>query len=131
MFTDPAEVERRVWRNIFAVIAIAVVAAAVFADLKFMLGLVMGGALSLINYRWLHASLRAIMAGGSQKAPPGSMLKFIYRWLVVGVVVYAASLTGYFDMVAVLAGLFAPAMAVMIEAVYVTYKTIAQHDGER
>jgi hypothetical protein len=131
MFTDPAEVERRVWRNIFAVIALAVVAAAIFADLRFMLGLVLGGALSLINYRWLHASLRGILSSGSEKAPPGSMLKFIYRWVVVAVIVYAASLTGHFDMVAVLAGLFAPAMAVMIEAVYVTYKTIAQQDGEK
>jgi hypothetical protein len=131
MFTDPAEVERRVWRNIFAVIAVSVVAAAVLADLKFMLGLVLGGALSLVNYRWLHASLRGILSSGGEKAPPGSMMRFIYRWVVVAAAVYAASLTGYFDTVAVLLGLFAPAMAVMVEAVYVTYKAIAQHDGEK
>jgi len=38
----PEAVERRVWRNIFAVVAIAVVIAALTADLKFMLGLVFG-----------------------------------------------------------------------------------------
>src|SRR5678816_880 len=54
-FTDPAAVERRVWRNIFIVIAIAVLSAAIFADLKFVFGLVIGGMLALLNYRWLHS----------------------------------------------------------------------------
>jgi hypothetical protein len=129
-FTDPEQVERRVWRNIFAVVAISIVAAAVFADLKFMLGLLVGGVLALLNYRWLHSSLRAILSTGGQKAPPGTTLKFIFRWVVVGAVVYAASLTGLVNEIAVLAGLFAPAVAVMIEAAYVTYKTIADQ-GER
>lgn len=129
-FTDPEQVERRVLRNIFAVVAISIVAAAVFADLKFMLGLLVGGALALLNYRWLHSSLRAILSTGSRKAPPGTTLKFIFRWVVVGAVVYAASLTGVVNEIAVLAGLFAPAVAVMVEAAYVTYKTIADQ-GER
>jgi len=129
-FTDPAAVERRVWRNIFVVIAIAVLTAAVFADLKFVFGLVVGGMLALLNYRWLHSSLRAALAGGEKKAPPGTTMKFVVRWLVIAAVVYAASLTGYVDAAAILIGLFAPALAIMIEAVYVTYRTITQH-GER
>ncbi len=129
-FTDPEQVERRVWRNIFAVVAISIVAAAVFADLKFMLGLLVGGALALLNYRWLHSSLRAILSTGSRKAPQGTTLKFIFRWVVVGAVVYAASLTGFVNEIAVLAGLFAPAVAVVMEAAYSTYKTITDQ-GER
>jgi uncharacterized membrane protein YdbT with pleckstrin-like domain len=70
----PEAVERRVWRNIFAVVAIAVVIAALTADLKFMLGLVLGGGLALLNYKWLHSSLRAVLAAGSQKAPPGTII---------------------------------------------------------
>ncbi len=125
-FTDPEAVERRVWRNIFAVIAISIVAAAIFADLKFMLGLAAGGALALINYKWLHASLRDILAIGGEKAPPGTSMQFILRWVIIGAVVYAASLTGYVSEIAMLAGLLAPAGAVMMEAAYVTYKTIAR-----
>ena len=130
-FAEPAAVERRIWRNIFAVIALATVAAAVFADLRFMLGLILGGGLALLNYKWLHSSLRAILAAGGHKAPPGTTLKFVVRWLVVASAAWVANKTGYFDAVAILAGLFAPAVAVMMEAAYTTYRTLAQHNGER
>jgi ATP synthase I chain len=129
-FTDPEAVERRVWRNIFAVIAISIVAAAFFADLKVMLGLAAGGALALLNYKWLHASLREILASSADKAPPGTSMQFILRWIIIGAVVYAASLTGYVNEIAVLGGLFAPAVAVMMEAAYVTYKTLTR-GGDR
>jgi len=126
----PEAVERRVWRNIFAVVAIAVVIAAFTADLKFMLGLVLGGALALLNYKWLHSSLRAVLAAGSQKAPPGTIIKFVVRWLVIAAVAWAANKTGYFDAVAILAGLFAPAVAVMIEAAYAMYKSVTTREND-
>jgi len=128
--TAPEAVERRVWRNIFAVVAIAVVIAALTADLKFMLGLVLGGGLALLNYKWLQSSLRAVLGAGSQKTPPGTMIKFVVRWLVIGAVAWAANKTRYFDAVAILAGLFAPAGAVMIEAGYVAYKSLTAREND-
>jgi ABC-type phosphate/phosphonate transport system permease subunit len=128
--TDPAVVERRVWRNIFAVIAVAIVAAAIASDLRFMLGLLMGGALALFNYKWLHASVKAALATGTGKAAPATVMKFLFRWIIIGMAVYAADLTGYFNPIAILAGLLAPAVAVMIEAGYVTYKTIVRNGEE-
>ena len=128
--TDPAAVERRVLRNIFAVIALAIVAAALLADLSFMLGLLLGGALALFNYKWLHASLKAALATGTGKAAPGTVMKFVLRWVIIGAAAYAASLTGYFNPIAILAGLLAPALAVMIEAGYVTYKTLSRNGEE-
>ena len=129
--TNPKAVERRVWRNIVAVVACATVAAAFFANLRFMLGLVLGGGLALLNYRWLHSSLRAILEVGATSAPPGTSLKFIVRWLIIAILGWAANATGYFDAAGILAGLLAPAAAVMIEAAYVAYKTLARRNGER
>jgi hypothetical protein len=128
--TAPEAVERRVWRNIFAVVAIGVVIAALFADLRFMLGLVLGGGLALLNYKWLHASLRTALGAGNEKAPPGTMIKFVVRWLVIAAVAWAANRTGYFDAVAILAGLFAPAAAVMFEAAYVAYKAFCTREND-
>ena len=128
--TAPEAVERRVWRNIFAVVAIAVLIAALVADLRFMLGLVLGGGLALLNYKWLHSSLRAALGAGNEKAPPGTMIKFVVRWLVIAAVAWAANRTGYFDAVAILAGLFAPAVAVMIEAAYVAYKAFRTREND-
>ena len=130
-FTDPAAIERRVWRNIFIVIFLAVIASAALADSRFMLGIALGGALALLNYKWLHASLRSIMAVGSRKTPPGTTMKFVTRWLVIAAVAWVANQTGYFEAVGILAGLFAPAIAVMMEAAYMTFKTLAHHNGER
>jgi hypothetical protein len=130
-FDDSQGVERRVWRNILAVLACAILVAAIFADLHFLLGLILGGGLALLNYRWLHSSLRAILGTGSVSAPPGTSLKFIVRWLLIATLGWAANRTGYFDAVGILAGLFAPAAAVMVEAAYVTYKTLARRNGER
>jgi hypothetical protein len=126
----PEAVERRVWRNIFAVVAVAVVIAALTADLRFMLGLVLGGGLALLNYKWLHSSVRAVLATGNQKAPPGTMIKFVVRWLVIAAAAWAANKTGYFDAIAILAGLFAPAGAVMIEAAYAAYKSLTTREND-
>jgi hypothetical protein len=125
-FTNPELVERRVWRNSFAVIVLGLIIAAVLANRQFTLGLVVGSALSLINYKWLHTSVKDILSETTGKAPPGTAMMFIIRWLVIGLVIYLLNLTGWFDPVGMLAGLFAPALAVMIEAGYVTYKTIRQ-----
>lgn len=129
-FSAPKAVERRMWRNIFAVIAIAVVIAAITADLQFMLGLVLGGALALLNYKWLQSSLRAILEIAHEKTPPGTMIKFVVRWLVIAAVAWAANKTGYFDAVGILAGLFAPAVAVMIEAAYIAYKSVTTREND-
>jgi hypothetical protein len=128
--TAPEAVERRVWRNIFAVVAIAVVIAAIVADLTFMLGLVLGGGLALLNYKWLHSSLRAAIGAGGEKAPPGTIIRFVVRWLVIAAAAWAASKTGYFDPIAILAGLFAPAAAVMIEAAYIAYKSFRKGEND-
>ena len=125
-FTNPEWVEHRVWRNTFAVIILATIIAAVFANLQFTLGLVVGSALSLINYRWLHSSVKDVLSESKGKAPPGTAMMFIIRWIVIGLVIYFLNLTGWCDPKGMLAGLFAPALAVMIEAGYVTYKTITQ-----
>jgi hypothetical protein len=130
-FTDPSKVERRVWRNIFAVIAVGVMLAIFFADLKFRLGLALGGALAIFNYKWMQGSLREVLETGNPKAATGAVMKFVLRWFVVGVLAYMAHGTGYFDPVAILLGLFAPAIAVIIEAGYVTYRTIVQDRKER
>lgn len=124
-FTRPEFVERRVWRNIVFVIVTSVAITALAADFRVTLGVALGGALAVLNYRWLGSSLRAVLAVGSEKTPPGTTLKFVIRWLVVAAIGWAANITGYVDAVGILAGLFAPAVAVMIEAAWVVYQTVS------
>jgi ATP synthase I subunit len=128
--SDVAAVQRRVWRNILVVVTITIGVAAIVASRAFIFGVSLGGGLALLNFRWLETSLRATLEIGTKKAPPGTTLKLIFRWLVIGVIGYIAYTTGYFDPLGIVAGLLAPAVAVMIEAGYQTYRTLTQH-GER
>jgi len=127
--TAPDAVERRVWRNIVAVVAVGVVIAAATAGLRFMLGLILGGGLALLNYKWLSSSLRAVLGTANDKAPPGTMIKFVVRWLVIAAVAWAANQTGYFDPIAMIAGLLAPAAAVLIEAAYMGYRAFTTREN--
>lgn len=131
LVTSPHAVERRVWRNTLVVAAIAFAAAAVLAELRFTLGVALGGMLALLNYRWLQSSLRAALSTGSHKMPPGTTIKFLFRWLIVLSAVFIAARTGYVNPMGLIAGLFAPAAAILIEAGYVGLKTIAQLQGEK
>jgi hypothetical protein len=48
---------------------------------------------------------------------------------VIAAIAWAANLTGYFNPVAILAGLFAPAAAVMIEAAYVAFVNLRTREN--
>jgi hypothetical protein len=58
------------------------------------------------------------------------LIKFVVRWLIIAAIAWAANKTGYFDAVAILVGLLAPAPAVMIEAGYVTYKSLRTRESD-
>jgi hypothetical protein len=130
-FLQPKAIQRRVWRNGMVLVGLAILVAAPIAGLTVTLGLALGGGLSLFNYRWLQSSIRDVLAVGGSKTPPGTYLKFIVRWLVVAGIAWVGNRTGYCDATAIVAGLFAPALAIMVEAGYTTIRTLAQHNGER
>ena len=130
-FTEPQLVERRVWGNILAVNIVGIAISALAADFTFTLGLALGGALAILNYRWLQSSLRDVLVAGSAKTPPGTLIKFVVRWLVVAAIGWGANQTGYFEGAGILVGLFTPALAIMIEAGYVATRTITARNGER
>src|SRR5260370_32333376 len=94
--TEPAATTRRLWLGTILTVVGSVLTAAVFAHLRFTLGVALGGALALLNYAWLQSSLRAILGSGHEKMPPGARMKLIFRCLVVGAVAYLASQNGYF-----------------------------------
>ncbi len=131
--SEPQAVERRVLRNIVIAIALGALSAAIFGGLRLALGALLGGVLSIINFKWLAGSLRALFElnreTGSKKTPPGTMMKFILRWLLIGAAGYGASLTGLFDPAGIVAGLLAPAAAVILEAGYSTYKTVTEPEA--
>jgi hypothetical protein len=120
--TEPGAVQRRVLRNLIAVGVIAVAVALAFGELRFALGVALGSVLAVFNYWWLQSSLRGVLAAGTSTKPPGTILKFVFRWIVVGVAAYAAYTTGYFDPIGIILGMIIPAAAVIVEAAYLGFR---------
>lgn len=88
-------------------------------------GLGLGAGISWLNYRWLKGSVRAFGAvatpqAGSEtvRVPVSAYLKFFGRFALLLGVVYVILTRTWFPAVAVLAGLFASAAAVVVGVVY-------------
>lgn len=83
-------------------------------------GVALGGALAYLNFVWMRASLRAIVAattaGGDRRPSRMRMAKFFLRWVVVGAVVWLAVQVASVMAVAIVCGLFALPLAVVVEA---------------
>jgi hypothetical protein len=99
-----------------ALIAVGSIAGLVFGGLRFGFGVLFGGVLAFLNYYWLKRSTAAVF----EKVASGSSasfvsLKFILRYVAVGLVILAVHFSGAMPAVAVIAGLSAFALAVVVD----------------
>ena len=122
--------ENRVWRSMAIVVAIAVAVSAVLAPWRVTTGLLLGGLLSLLNYRWLHISVAAILSVDfASRRPRASASRYFLRYLVLGGIVFAAYNLNLVSLAATIAGLCSFVPALMIEAGREFYLAII-HRGE-
>lgn len=94
------------------------------------LGFLLGCVIAYVNFQWLKSGIsgladRATQSGKAQSGK-GIILRFLLRYVLLGVAAYAiltsfpASLRGLF------AGLFLPVGAIVLEAVYELYATMTR-----
>jgi hypothetical protein len=107
---------RRLLIEMAVLIAIGSVAGFIFGGLRFGFGVLFGGALAFLNYYWLKRSTAAIF----EKAVSGAnaafvSLRFILRYIAVGAVILAVHFSGAMPAAAVIAGLSAFAIAVVVD----------------
>ncbi|MDQ4120817.1 MAG: ATP synthase subunit I [Acidobacteriota bacterium] len=112
------------------VILFVMVAASLFlADWDVTIGLILGGALSFLNYFWLKSSLRslfdkvAVRGGGKFSAS-----FYIIRYAVIAVVILAAAQLRLASVAAMLVGLLSFAFAILLEAVIQLYLAIVNRE---
>ena len=123
---DDSGIERRLQRNIYFVVGAALIAGWFLSGWRMALGVLLGGALSLFNIRWLSGSVRAILSQAvtmspQRRIPPFTASKLILRYFVIAIVIVAALWTGYFHTLGIGIGFAAFVGGVMIEAVYQLY----------
>ena len=122
-------VETRLLRSMIATVAIAAGICAFVAPWRITSGVVLGGALSVLNYRWLHKSVAAILSIDVAGARPrAGASRYLLRYMVVAVVVFAAYNLALVSLPATLAGLSAFVPALFIEALREFYFAIIHRE---
>ncbi len=120
------ENEQRLRIITIVLIVIGVVLAFAVAGLKMALGIALGGALSVFNERWLRASTKAMIELASATGNPSvaTTSKFIFRFVIIAVVIAVAMKSGYFNLLGIGLGFAAFVGATMVEAIYqlITFK---------
>lgn len=125
---DAGAVVRRVFYATPAVGAAMVAVAVAAGDWRAAVGVVAGVGIALVNFRSLHNSLRSILDAGHEKAPSGTSMMFVFRWIIVATVAFAIYQTGMASIVGVFAGMFAPAVAIGLEAIYQVVNALRHND---
>src|SRR5690348_4016537 len=79
-------------------------------------GLALGVGLSLINFAWLKAGARVIARYGSAQPMRSGMIRFLLRFWLLAVCLYAIFISHLVPIAWVVTGLFAVPAAVLIES---------------
>lgn len=115
--TRPDDLETRLFRVMVATVAIAAIVGAILAPWRVTTGLLLGGLLSLLNFRWLHGSVAALLDVQQPAAKPRMKLwKLAFRYFVIGVVVFAGYTLQLISLAATIAGLCSFVPALFVEA---------------
>jgi hypothetical protein len=106
-------------RSILTIMAVLVAAGTVLGFIAWGtavgLGVLFGGLLGFVNYFWLDRSTRSMFQDGAAAAGSLLAIKYIGRYLVMGAILFAVYATGIMPVEAVIAGLGAFAVAVVIQ----------------
>jgi len=114
---DHGAIESRIFLVMILTIAVAVIAATVLANWRVTLGLALGGGLSLLNYHWLRTSIAAVFSVDlARQRPRFRAWRYLLRYFVVGLVVFAAHKLRVVSLPAMIIGLCSFVPALFVEA---------------
>jgi hypothetical protein len=109
--------ELRLFRMMIISVIVAAIISIVIAPWRFSFGLMLGGGLSLLNYHWLRTSVSAIFnIDHAVERPRVRISSYLLRYLMVGMVAFAAYQLRLVSLAATIAGLCAFVPALFVEA---------------
>ena len=119
----------RIFRVMIAVTAIAVIVSSLVGSLRFTSGLLIGGVLAIFSHNWLKnsagAAINLAIGEGVQQV---HLMQFLLRYIVIGLIVFAAYIIDIASLTAMLIGLSSFVVALLIEAIREFYFAIIQRE---
>ena len=110
----------RIGRWMLGIAAAGSVAAFVLGGWRMAGGFLLGSVVSWLNYRWLKKLVNSLGGQREGESPPQpvSAVFLGMRYLLLGAGAYAILMFSTFSLAGVLAGLFVPAVAVILEILF-------------
>src|SRR5262249_28154861 len=122
-------INTRIFRTMLIAVLIAAVASLFFFRWRVATGLLLGGLLSLLNFRWMHSSIGAVLSVASAGTKPEIRIThYVFRYLVVGLAVYVAYLLHVVSLPATIVGLCSFVVALFVEAFREFYSSIVHRE---
>ena len=121
--------EMRVFRVMIATVALAAIGSTMLAPWRVTFGLILGGGLSLLNYHWLRTSIAAVFNVTGTDRPRVKIWRYIVRYFVVSVAVFAAYQLQVVSLAATIVGLCSFVPALFVEALRQFYSAIIHREG--
>jgi len=109
----------------WVVLAVFVLAGALIFSLKFTLGVLLGGLISIVNYHWLCRDVKKVFAHLTDRAKSRIMFKYYIRFGITAVALYFIVSSGIVEVVGLLIGLSTVIVNIVITAVMALSKKIA------
>jgi len=101
----------------WVVLVVFVLAGALIFSLKFTLGVLLGGLISIVNYHWLCRDVKKVFAHLTDRAKSRIMFKYYIRFGITAVALYFIVSSGTVEVVGLLIGLSTVIVNIVITAV--------------
>jgi hypothetical protein len=112
-----ARAEARLPRWMMLCCSLALIAILLCRQFTIAIGFVLGAALGILNYYWLHKAVEVLAKAGQSRVPKSVVAKFLIRYPLAFGLVFLFFKTGWLPPMSILAGLFVPVAGVLIEAI--------------
>jgi hypothetical protein len=124
-----AALGNRIFRTMAFAVAFSVLASLPFAQWRVTSGLLVGGILSLLNYRWLSRSISVAFDVALHATKPRIKLaQYVLRYIVIAAVIGVAYQLDFVSLTATLVGLCSFVVALFVEAFRELYFAIIHRE---
>jgi hypothetical protein len=122
-------ISSRFYKVMVAAIIVGVLLSFSFGSWRVTTGLILGGLLSLLNFHWLQTSIAAAFSQLEKGSRPRIRIaRYVLRYLVVGILVYAGYKTDVVSLTATMIGLSSFVVALFAEALRETFLIITRRE---
>ena len=120
----------RISRSMIVLALVFSLAAWLLYGWRVALGFACGCAIAYLNFHWLKRVVAALADRATEAGRPqsskGVVLRFLFRYVLMGLVAYAIFSVSPASLYGLFVGLFLPVAAIACEAAYETYVAVAR-----